>query len=115
MSQQPKNHEEAQQGGDKEAREHEPYGPGQYRSGTDGPGEPTKKNPGHTNPAHNTSGQEREDRASPVQDPPEQAQPPSYPGLVGEKARELKENKESPAAGSVDRHPDTSLPRKRDS
>ena len=83
------------QNDDPDARLNEPYGPGQYRSGVDRPGQPTSKNPGHTSPAHNTPGHERAD-------PPdravssEQKQPSNYPGIMGPKARALKENTKPP-------------------
>ncbi len=82
-----------EEGNDMDPRRKEPVSPGQYRSGIDEPGTPTRKNPGHTNPAHNTPGhirQNQPDQAKLKQPGLEQSQ--SYPGIMGRKARALKED-----------------------
>jgi len=115
MAQEPKKptHSEPEQGDDMDARLHEPYGPGQYRSGIDGPGQPTKKNPGHTNPAHNTPSHERGDKPA-RPEPRGQTQPPSYPGIMGPKARELTQKSKPPTEPASEKHPETIHPRQRD-
>lgn len=83
----------------------EPYGPQGYRSGIDDSGKPTRKNPGHTNPAHHQTGQERSDSqpAHPQQTKLEQSQ--EYPGIVGDKARALKKEKKPPPDTTADTGP----------
>jgi len=102
-------HEEPAQSDDMDARRKEPYGPGQYRSGVDEPGEPTKKNPGHNNPSHNTPGHERGDKPD-RPEPPGQAQPPSYPGIMGPKARKLTQDSKPPTEPASEKHPETIHP-----
>ncbi|UYO92335.1 hypothetical protein [Pollutimonas sp. M17] len=87
--------QDAEQGNEIDPRLKEPASPGQYRSGIDGPGESTSKNPGHANPAHNTPGHERQDEPG-QHDPgqPSQGQTQSYPGIKGGKARALAEDED---------------------
>lgn len=57
------------------------------------PGNQGKKNAGHTNPAHNTPGQTRQDQPG-QQDlgQPGQDETQSYPGIKGPKARDLQQD-----------------------
>jgi len=95
-----------------EAQRKEPFGPGQYRSGIDEPGEPTKKNAGHTSPQHNTPGLQRHDGPSSAK-PPIRADMGSYPGVMGPKARELTQESKPPTEPASQKHPDT-IPSPRD-
>lgn len=108
--------ESSEQGDDLKARQNEPYGPGQYRSGIDKPGEPTKKNPGHTNPQHNTPGRERHDKPDAVDDvASDQAGPAHYPGIRGAEAQDLAQHSKPPTEPPSEKHPETiPAPRKDD-
>jgi len=100
------------EGGNMDARLHGTSGPGQHPSDVDDTGKPTKRNPGHTNPAHNTPGHERGDK--PDRRPRSaQVQPPSYPGIMGPKARALADQSKPPTEPSSEKHPETIPPRRR--
>ncbi|MGB3288094.1 MAG: hypothetical protein WBA83_02340 [Burkholderiaceae bacterium] len=93
--------QDPEQGNAVDPRNKEPAGPGQYLSGVDEPGRPSKKNPGQANPAHNTPGQIRRDEPGQHDTGlPEQAQTQSYPGIKGPKTHALEEdeaiNKKTP-------------------
>lgn len=102
-----------EQGDDTDARMREPYGPGQYRSGTDLPGPPAKKNPGHAHPAHNTPGHHRGDAPEPVPRSA-QVQPPSYPGIRGPEARRLAGEGQAGAERSPEKRPRSARSDRRD-
>lgn len=85
--------QDPEKGNDIDPRLKEPAGPGQYRSGMDDPDHPAKSNPGQANPAHNTPGHIRRDQPGQHdQGHPAQKKTQSYPGIMGRKARALKEH-----------------------
>jgi hypothetical protein len=102
-----------EQGNEIDPRLKEPASPGQYRSGIDGPGESSKKNPGHTNPAHNTPGHDRQDEPG-QQDKghPGQGQTQSYPGIKGPEAHALQQDSamdKKQAQGDTEKDPRSEL------
>lgn len=84
-------------GNDVDPGQKEPAGPGRYSSGIDDPDHPTERNPGHANPAHNTPGHVRRDQPGQSdQGHPAQGKTQTYPGIMGRKARALKERDDNP-------------------
>lgn len=71
------------------------------------------KNPGHTNPAHNTPGTQREDKPK---DAPRsaQVQAPHYPGIMGRKVHNMYEQSKPPTEPASEKHPETIHPKQRD-
>ncbi len=85
--------QDPEKGNEMDPRLKEPYGPAGYRSGLEDPDEPSKQNPGQVNPGHNTPGHARRDQPG-QQDigKPGQGKTQSYPGIMGSKARALRED-----------------------